>query len=148
MSLLKVAKVQIGTALSAINNFLFDASPQDGTLTLKRENGQELMKFDSNGKPTFAQLPFNASTNGHLELPNGIILQWGYIGNISGDGFTTVTYPRPFPNAAYNVTTCSANGDIPASVVGMALGTATPKASFKVRTSAGTSGIFWQAIGR
>lgn len=55
MSLLKAAKNQIGIGLNALHNFIFDASAQDGTLTLKRENGQEVMRVASTGKTTFPQ---------------------------------------------------------------------------------------------
>ena len=98
MSILKTVKIKLGNSLSAINNFLFDASAQNGTMKLERENGQEVMKFLSNGKPEFAQLVKTFGTNGSFELPNGLIVKWGRL--VTGWGTNNaVTFPVQFPNA-------------------------------------------------
>jgi hypothetical protein len=46
------------------------------------------------------------TTNGYQKLPNGLILQWGYVPSIN----TTVTFPVAFTTACYSVTTGTTSG--------------------------------------
>lgn len=55
MSMLSVIKAKLGQAANTAYNFLFDASAADGTLKLVRENGQQVMTVDVNGKVAFPQ---------------------------------------------------------------------------------------------
>lgn len=55
MSMLNVIKAKLGQAANTTYNFLFDASAADGTLKLVRENGQQVMTVDANGKVAFPQ---------------------------------------------------------------------------------------------
>lgn len=46
------------------------------------------------------------SANGYVNLPNGLILQWGMISGITAaDGSASVTFSIPFPNNVFNITT-------------------------------------------
>lgn len=49
MSLIKAISHQIGMAADAAKNFIFSASAQDGTMTLKRESGQLITSYKANG---------------------------------------------------------------------------------------------------
>lgn len=57
MSLLKIIKAQLGLSVTPTNNFVLDASAQDGTLKLSRGNEgattQDVMVVDGTGKVTF-----------------------------------------------------------------------------------------------
>lgn len=50
MSTLSIIKLKLGQAIDATKNFLFDASAQDGSLLLKRESGQEVLRVGTDGK--------------------------------------------------------------------------------------------------
>ena len=57
MSLLKIIKAQLGLSTTPANNFVLDASAQDGTLKLSRGNEgattQDVLVVDAAGKVTF-----------------------------------------------------------------------------------------------
>jgi hypothetical protein len=57
----------------------------------------------------FVNPAFNISSNGHLELPSGLILQWGHVTAASGTSPVdiAVTFPIPFPNACFHVSATS-----------------------------------------
>ena len=48
---------------------------------------------------------YSKNTNGYTKLPNGLLLQWGFISNniSSGKSNTTVTYPIEFPNKVVSI---------------------------------------------
>ena len=51
-----------------------------------------------------ADFTSNKATNGYTKLPNGLIIQWGYISMSSSqgsNGMKTVYFPLTFPNALY-----------------------------------------------
>jgi hypothetical protein len=50
------------------------------------------------------------SANGYSLLPNGLILQWGYVG--TGSAAPTVNFPMSFPNACLNVQATIYNVDV------------------------------------
>ena len=52
---------------------------------------------------SFANPAFNASGNGYVKLPSGIIFQWG-TGNTSSSNPATVTFPIAFPNNCFSIT--------------------------------------------
>ena len=43
---------------------------------------------------------FGSGDNGGVVFPNGIIIQWGFIGVVSGAG-TLITYPEAFPSSCF-----------------------------------------------
>lgn len=81
-------------------------------------------------------------TNGYVQLPGGLILQWGYSGS---DG--PVVYPLTFPTAVYSVTVSARLADrlsVPVSVTASGFTIATTIAS---SGSASGVGGYWMAIG-
>jgi hypothetical protein len=56
MSLIKAIKAQLGLSNTTANNFTLDASADDGTMKLARNNGQNVMTVDAAGRPGFPQL--------------------------------------------------------------------------------------------
>ena len=53
MSLLRTIKQQLGLSSTTDNNFLLDASADNGTMKLARESGQDIMTVDAAGKVAF-----------------------------------------------------------------------------------------------
>ena len=54
----------------------------------------------------FANPSSSISANGYVELPSGIIIQWGTTGNLptgSNKGQLAFTFPEPFPNACFSI---------------------------------------------
>jgi hypothetical protein len=43
------------------------------------------------------------TAEGYQKLPSGLIIQWGQVGSIAGNGNATMTYPMAFPNACFSV---------------------------------------------
>lgn len=55
MSLLRIIKAQLGLSVTPANNFTLDASANDGTMKLERNDGQDIMTVDATGKVAFPQ---------------------------------------------------------------------------------------------
>lgn len=55
MSLLKMIKAQLGLSSTAANNFVLDASADNGTMKLARGSGQDIMTVAADGTVTFPQ---------------------------------------------------------------------------------------------
>ena len=73
-----VASLQAGTGISLVNN--------SGTWTINAPGSGSA----------------SLGSSGWQEFPSGLIMQWG---TDTGTGYLhTVTFPRPFPNAAFSVT--------------------------------------------
>ena len=71
MSLISAIKHKLGLSVTTANNFLLDASADNGTMKLARESGQDIMTVDAAGKVAFpqnAQTWQNMAVAGHLEL--------------------------------------------------------------------------------
>lgn len=47
------------------------------------------------------QLPRLRATNGYETLPGGLILQWGEVSTVQGEGTVSVSWPTTFPNACF-----------------------------------------------
>lgn len=52
--------------------------------------------------PDMSSFVSNKSVNGRMELPGGVIRQWGVI-QVPGNATTEFSFPVPFPSAAYVV---------------------------------------------
>ncbi|MFT7086987.1 MAG: phage-related tail fiber protein [Rickettsiales bacterium] len=96
---------------------------------------------------------FSKEENGYTYLPNGIIMQWGVISNVSlNEVFHTATFPKIFPNSIFNVSaTISMN-----AVVNGSIGTAIRTSSISnsgmqivgdYSHGASTGNIYWSVIG-
>ena len=109
-------KHQAGVSTTPANNFVLDASADNGTMKLARESGQDIMTVDAAGKPRFNQLAQLLSGNGYKVLEGGLIIQWCHVTGGSGDQI--VVFPIPFPNA---VSAVAATCDQPQTSASVAL---------------------------
>lgn len=55
MSLIRAIKHRLGLSVTPANNFVLDASADNGTMKLARESGQDIMTVDAAGKVAFPQ---------------------------------------------------------------------------------------------
>lgn len=55
MSIIKAIKHRLGLSVTPANNFVLDASADNGTMKLARESGQDIMTVDAAGKVVFPQ---------------------------------------------------------------------------------------------
>jgi len=108
MSLIKSIKSQLGLSTTPANNFTLDASADNGSLTLNRNSGQDIMTVDAAGKVAFPQMPQTLGTNGSYELPGGLIIKWGTL--TTGSSATSpVAFASAFTTACYVVSTNTQN---------------------------------------
>lgn len=111
MSLLKFIKAQLGMSSTPANNFVLDASAQDGTMKLSRGNAgattQDVLVVDASGNVLVGGNNLNLfsakslAEPGYQKLPSGLIIQWGVIPYLASSGAagTTVSLPIAFPTA-------------------------------------------------
>jgi hypothetical protein len=64
------------------------------------------------------------SSNGYQKLPSGVIIQWGTSDIGYNESSYLITFPIPYPNAAFNVTAvggygAAVNGSIGLSVISL-----------------------------
>ena len=103
----------------------------------------------------------NLSTNGYTYLPNGVIMQWGYVAFAdmtqfnNNEGYSVITLPKTFPNALLSAT-CTvktsqpdANSDFWGQITGTPT---TTQITVQVQASSdpGTNylaGVYWTVIG-
>jgi hypothetical protein len=111
MSLLRAIKAQLGLSVTPGNNFVLDASADNGTMKLARGNAgattQDVMTVAANGKPSFSQLHFapgaTADSQSSFELPNGLIIKSGVTGSVAAGGGLQVNFATAFPNKCLSV---------------------------------------------
>lgn len=95
------------------NNGQIDAGVDDGTyitplgLASLRASPADIKAGTSNSKyltpAGLAALGSVAGSPGKMVHPNGFIEQWGWLGMYrSGEGWSSLTYPEPFPTAVFN----------------------------------------------
>lgn len=56
MSIIRAIKHRLGLSVTPANNFVWDASADNGTCKLARESGQDIMTVDAGGRCGFPQL--------------------------------------------------------------------------------------------
>ena len=72
-------------------------------------NNKQVLAYDGStntwGASSLASVGFDAllSNDGWQGLPNGFIMQWGRVLNVSGDTSTSVIFPIAFPNSVFSV---------------------------------------------
>lgn len=112
MSQVNTKTVLLGSNADQSKNFKITVpTPEDGTLTIERANGTDVMKFLANGGVDMPSLPFSKTQSGYVTLPNGIIIQWGTSeGLIVPNGAKTISFPTTFPNTALVATVTAIGG--------------------------------------
>lgn len=111
MSLLSFIKAQLGLSNTPANNFVLDASANNGTMKLARGNAgattQDIITVANDGKVSFPQLSFapgaDADAQSSFELPNGLIIKTGVTGSVSAGGGLQVIFATAFPNKCLSV---------------------------------------------
>jgi len=88
MSIIKAGKVQSGISLNLDNNFILDASADDGTLNIKRESGAVILSADATGIVDIAgsgQVFGKSNILGEVSqlngVPTGAVIESGYNAN-------------------------------------------------------------------
>ncbi len=135
----------------------------DGSGTLQH-NGADILKLatsaiealaplKSQGSPvvTLADHVSNPVINGYYKLPNGIILQWGYVSYLASDGQNgkTVQFNIPFPSTCFIVVSNDSGGNGTNATAAVIVDRTQFKAYGKyVSTGAwADTGIGWIAVG-
>jgi hypothetical protein len=91
MSIIKAGKVQAGISLTPANNFILDASADDGTVILKRADGTEVLSVDASGNLIGKGVnPVDQTSNRLLEFGDFGV---GYGIPKSGVSLDTLTIP-------------------------------------------------------
>lgn len=144
----KVTQVKLGDSADPTKNFQINVpAVPDGTLTIERGDGTDVMKFLANGGVDMPSLPFSKTANGYMKLPNGFIVQWGAV-DLAANGVQT-DIPLPI---AWSVGLLGASislyGPSPAGAVSIAPATGLPLTylfGYNSNTSVRTA--YWIAIG-
>lgn len=155
MSQLNAKTLMLGQNADQSKNFKITVpTPEDGTLTIERANGADVMKFLAAGgveMPSLGKsLGANADVPSWFELPNGIIIQTGPVPAVSAGGGVQVNFPKVFPTACLSVAITSVISAGSTNVYSLCLDAALPAASaFGVRNpwTGGALGGRYIAIG-
>jgi hypothetical protein len=128
MSLLKTIKAQLGLSSTPANNFVLDASVDNGTMKLARGNAgattQDIMTVAADGKVGFSVgvLGFvfgDAGTNGqYLKLPvwlSNLVFMWGRRSVTYTTAVQTVTMTLPVVCTGKPFVLCSRQGGLNAA---------------------------------
>lgn len=86
------------------------------------------------------------AANGYEILPNGKVMQWGYVAPSS----TTRSFPIAFPNACFSLTgSCDLDATLGSgNTEGQVLVKIVSNTQFRIRTGSGNVySVYWQAIG-
>jgi hypothetical protein len=144
MSIIRAIKHRLGLSVTPANNFVLDASADNGTMKLARESGQDIMTVDAAGKVAFPQLETLLSNPGYARMPNGLLIQWGMFNTVVGGA--TVNFPIPF-NTILAITATHSNGASPGTVTAVGIGTRN-STQFTVFTNPNVAtNVGWIAIG-
>ena len=153
MSIIRSIKHRLGLSVTPANNFVLDASADNGTMKLARESGQDIMTVDAVGKVSFSVgiLGFSYSTNGTgthcVSLPSWlgkVTFQWGLAAITATSG--TASLLVAMGDSTYKVFTCPEVTAGSTAVSALVYGSRTPT-QFAISLSAGTLGIQWFVIG-
>lgn len=117
-------------------------------------HGNAVTTFNGNihvGNVRIAQTDFYGSltANGWQRFPGGMIMQWGNLPTTSAATSANITFPIPFPNAVFSVTTqdTEAAGDTAGFDFGVGIIYAPATVTgFSISKSA-NRGVYWTAIG-
>ena len=84
------------------------------------------------------------ATSGTMTFPNGIILKWGYVASVADA--TPINFPVAFPNFCFTVVPSALNNNPAVRSLYVQPGSIS-KTAFSVRTSSGSMGVTYWAIG-
>lgn len=84
------------------------------------------------------------TTNGFQKLPGGLIIQWGKTGSI-GSSASSVSFPTPYPTAAFIVVACDAVSSTPTPIAT----SITDNTAFTIASgeSSTPGGAYWVSVG-
>jgi hypothetical protein len=146
MSIIKSIKQVLGLGPAAENHF-WDGSVAN-QLILKRGTpdapGVELIKA-SNGVLSFPNQGQSLTTNGYVNLPGGLIVQWGEVTK-TGDTAQPVSFPIPFTQ----ILALTLGLNDPNSSTTLVSTTSATNIGFNVLAynNSGSSRVYWIALGR
>jgi hypothetical protein len=93
----------------------------------------------------------NLEQTGYLKLSNGLILQWGWVANLTNRANNTITFPIAFPSGALamwpSLGTGIGIGDSNFSIGAQPLSTTQGRIAIAT-SSGGTIGCYWYALGK
>lgn len=89
---------------------------------------------------SFGGLPRLRATNGYETFPSGLILQWGEVGIVSGEGLVSITWPISFPNACFPPVAIIKGAASSADMWLQADSYSTGGATFRYQSAGGNSG--------
>jgi hypothetical protein len=94
---------------------------------------------------------FNASGNGHIQLPDslgGLILNWGESGAVAHGASVAVTFDRAFPTACFAVLPSPLGSSVAPQALGIGVNKSTTGATFyNWGSNTDLGGVFYLAIG-
>lgn len=89
--------------------------------------------------------------NGYYIFPNGLIMQWGFIGAFGDDQIRTFRFPTPFKNKCFSLVLTTQSWNTAGGTTGSPFVASITKTTFQVNTDPqawhGGSGYRWIAIG-
>jgi hypothetical protein len=122
MSQLSLKKIKLGDNADLSKNFVISVpAVADGTLTIGRENGADVLSIAADGKADFSfglfGFEYGASgvaRRGYIKVPvwlGGWVLQWGSI-TFTASAATNVGYLKPFTDLSSIVGVASQNNGV------------------------------------
>ena len=89
--------------------------------------------------------------NGYYIFPNGLIMQWGFIGAFRDDQIRTFRFPTPFKNKCFSLVLTTQSWNTAGGTTGSPFVASITKTTFQVNTDPqawhGGSGYRWIAMG-
>ena len=90
---------------------------------------------------------FNKNQNGYMKLLNGIIIQWGRVSSIAGNGSQTITLPTAFSSTNYSVSALMNTHSTGGNSRLLVINKQTSKFSLDWTDGSHSDGADWLAIG-
>ena len=86
MSIIRSIKHRLGLSVTPANNFVLDASADNGTMKLSRESGQDIMTVDAAGRVSFPQnkIGFNGTFPGSGAATGASVIPFTVVANDGG----------------------------------------------------------------
>ena len=119
----------------------------EGGLYTKEVSGATQLFFREESSGTERQITsaFSAATNGSCTIPGGLVIQWGLAAGV-GDN-SQINFNSSFSTAVYNINLTLRRGDNNSRYVYVRTGSETTS-KFNIKSNAGSTEVYWVAIGR